>query len=106
MLQKISEGIVKDTNEITWQLLCKSAALFIPANVDVTGLLETFKADFAFMANNLVLVRVNALPLGSSIEIEMNCDSTRIECDKLDRLWKNHPYQRFYANLNAYENAP
>lgn len=58
------------------------------------------------MAGNLLLVRVNALPLGSSIEIEMICDSARVESDKLDKLWSNWSYQRFYTNLEEYENAP
>ena len=63
------------------------------------------KTDFAFMASNVLLVRVGALPLGSSVEIEMNCDSTRIESDKLDKLWCNFTRQRYFKTIAEYEAA-
>ena len=58
------------------------------------------------MQNNVALIRLNALPLGSGVEIEMNCDSARIEADKLDKLWRNNPRQVFYTTPEAYMNAP
>ena len=57
------------------------------------------------MQLKVALIRVNALPLGSSVEIEMSCDSSRFENDKLDKLWKNYPYQKFYKTMTDYENA-
>lgn len=57
------------------------------------------------MHSNSVIVRVNALPLGSQVEIEMNCDSERIEWDKLDKLWKNFYAQKIYKSIQEYEAA-
>lgn len=65
--------------------------------------MNAIKQDFAFMQSKVVLIRVNALPLGSSVEIEMSCDSSRFESDKLDKLWKNYSYQKFYKTLDDYE---
>ena len=70
-----------------------------------TGLLEAIKQDFAFMKEKVALVRVNALPLNSAVEIEMSCDSSRYEGGKLDKLWKSQPSQKFYKTLDDYENA-
>lgn len=80
-------------SEITWQKVCTQATILIPEDVDIvkTGLLTTLQKDFEFMKDNVALVRVSALPLGSSIEIEMNCDTSRFESGKLDKVWKNEP---------------
>ena len=96
-----------DTSQICWQHLCTTATIFVPANIDVvnTGLLNAIKQDFGFMQLKVALIRVNALPLGSSVEIEMSCDTSRFENDKLDKLWKNYPYQKFYKTFDDYESA-
>lgn len=91
VLRTLCKSSISDTSGLSWQHLCKACTVFVPAGVDVvnTGLINAIKADFAFMAGNVVLVRVNALPLGSSVEMEMNCDAARIEGEKLDKLWRN-----------------
>ena len=70
-----------------------------------SGLLDAIKQDFAFMKDKVALVRVNALPLNSAVEIEMSCDSSRYEGGKLNKLWKSQPSQKFYKTLDDYENA-
>lgn len=108
---------MEDSSEISWQEICSTATIYIPADLDYvnTGLLDALRKDFAFMQekeefgfknSKVALVRVSALPLGSSIEVELNCDTTRYENDKLDKLWLNYPYQNFYKTLEDYENAP
>jgi len=83
--------------------LCKSAAVFVPANANITdsGLIDAVKKDFEFMAKDTVLIRVSALPLGSQVELEFNCDTKGLEY--FEKHWVNKPLQRCYATLADYE---
>jgi len=102
-LRELCKDAMKNPEDLHWQDLCKSAIIFVPADADIvtSGLMDAIKKDFAFIAKNTVLIRVSALPIGSQVEVEFNCDSSAIE--NFDKVWKNEPRQLLYEDLKAYE---
>jgi len=103
VLREICKGKFEGADKVQWQQLCKSAAVFVPANANITdsGLIDAVKKDFEFMAKDTVLIRVSALPLGSQVELEFNCDTKGLEY--FEKHWANKPVQRCYATLADYE---
>lgn len=84
--------IVKN-DSIVFQNLAKAVIVYISDAADSSGLIPYLQKDLAFVKEAAVLLRVPALPLGSLVEVELQCENN-------EKVTSGLSCQQFFYNAD------